>query len=59
MERFLAGERTNVWPSSLRDGAELRFLGHPGRPCHCMVPCCVLAETMPTAGTVLPFATVA
>ena len=37
----------------------VRFLGKPGRPCHQMLPCRVLAEIMLTVGTVSPFATVA
>ena len=58
---FPVGERTMVY-IRCRSGASMkavRFLGKPGRPCHQMLQCRVLAEIILTVGTVSPFAIVA
>ena len=58
---FPVGERMKVY-IRCRSGAGMnavRFLGKPGRPCHQMLQCRVLAEIILTAGTVSPFAIVA
>ena len=58
---FPVGERTKVY-IRCRSGTGMkavRFLGKPGRPCHQMLQCRVLAEIMLTVGAVSPFAIVA